>query len=147
MGPQGAPGLSLGHYGPADASLQPWVFSHLLEVPFVAPTAGTAVVYFAGTCCLETKALADGCTEKTTALWVNIDPALAFTTEKTTVEMPNFPGTSQKYCLPTVASRAFAVPAGDNRLWVNAKTTNVGYCIGQATVFFTPQTLGVPAQP
>jgi hypothetical protein len=40
-----------------------------------------------------------------------------------------------------VAARAFAVSAGQNRYWVNAKTTNTGYCIGQATEYFTAQPL------
>jgi hypothetical protein len=158
-GPQGVPGLSLRHVGPAQADLAPGALTQVLEVPFVAPVAGTAVVYFTGTCCVETKVLSavaksaagkitPQCVspEKTTYVWVGIDAGAELPADRAVIEVPN-QAASVHFCMPTATSRAFAVPAGDNRLRVNAKTNGEGYCLGSSTVFFTAQPLDAPAAP
>ncbi|HYD42456.1 MAG TPA: hypothetical protein VEB43_16625 [Anaeromyxobacter sp.] len=158
-GPPGPPGLQ-GPPGPGLALLQtPYSsaafefprYTHVVPVKFVAPANGTAVVVFNGTCCVDTKALSTGETqdknveEPTTWLWLGMSETFEIPADRTTIEVPNAPGASLHYCLPTSASRAFEVPAGANHLWVNAKSSNKGSCGGYATVFFTERQLEVPS--
>jgi hypothetical protein len=159
-GPPGAPGVQ-GPPGPGAALLQtPYSsaafeyprYTHVVPVSFVAPTGGTAVVVFNGTCCVDTKALSTEpklenvtAEEPTTWLWLGMSDSFQIPADRTTIEVPNVPGASLHYCLPTSASRAFEVPAGANHLFVNAKSSNKGSCAGYATVFFTERQLEVPS--
>ncbi len=159
IGPPGAPGMQ-GPPGPGAALLQTpflsatfgsWQHAHVIPVNFVAPSDGTAVVVFNGTCCVDTKALTVGAAETKTAeepstwLWLGMSETLEIPADRTVIELPNVPGASLHYCLPTSASRAFEVPAGANHLWVNAKTNTKGSCAGHATVFFAERQLDVPS--
>jgi hypothetical protein len=162
-GPQGVPGPQglQGPPGPGAALLQTpfssaafpgWTHSHIMPVQFVAPSDGTAVILFNGTCCIDTVPRASGThdagwgatEDPNTWLWLGIGPDLEIPSDRTVIELPNVPDVSLHYCLPTAASRAFAVPAGANRLWVNGKTSGKGSCAGYATVFFTQRQLDVP---
>ncbi len=155
-GPQGVPGPA----GPGVALLQtPFhrvvfkegMFAHVVPVSFVAPADGTAVVLFTGTCCLDTAPVGteksggtDTAQEPTTWIGLGIGYDVEVPSDRTMIEIPNVPGPSLHYCLPTTASRAVPVPAGANRLWVNAKGNRGGYCSGYATVFFAEQQLDAP---
>ncbi len=158
-GQMGPPGLQ-GPAGPGVALLQtPYSsaafefprYTHVVPVEFVAPASGTAVVVFNGTCCVDTKPLSVGkleenvtAEEPTTWLWLGMSDSFQIPADRATIEVPNVPGASLHYCLPTSASRAFEVPAGANHLWVNAKSSHKGSCAGYATVFFAERQLEVP---
>lgn len=153
-GPQGPPGTGALLQTPfASVTFPAWTIKHVAPVNFVAPSSGTAVVVFNGTCCVDTNPLNDGTAEDGSAgsddpstwAWLWIDPANQITADRTRIELPNVPNASLRYCLPISASRAFSVPAGANRLWVNAKTNGrAGSCSGYATVFFAEKQLEVP---
>jgi hypothetical protein len=149
-GPAGSSGPALRFVGPATASLPAYTYTHVLPISFVAPSGGTAVVIYTGTCCLDTTALAaavsPSCASDPNAwLWLGVDTGLSLPPDRTTIEVPNVAGASNHYCLPVASSRAFTVGAGANALWVNAKSNVGGSCTGSATVLFTASQLEVPA--
>jgi hypothetical protein len=128
-------------------------YTHVLPISFVAPSSGTAVVLFTGTCCLDTAALTTAAPGVTTSctpdpnawLWLGVDAGLSLPPDRTTIEVPNVAGASNHYCLPVASSRAFTVGAGANALWVNAMSNVGGSCTGSATVLFTATQLEVPS--
>jgi len=150
QGPPG-PGAALLQTPYSSAAFETYRYTHVVPVSFVAPTSGTAVVVFNGTCCVDTKPLTvdavetKNVEEPTTWLWLGMSGTFEIPADRTLIELPNVPGASLHYCLPTSASRAFEVPAGANHLFVNAKTNAKGSCAGYATVFFTEQQLEVPS--
>lgn len=155
VGPQGAPGLAMRQYGPATSSAPAWTYTNLLKLPFVAPSDGTAVVHFAGTCCVDTIPLDCGAgaaplnttcaQDPTTWVVVGVAPALTIPSDRTRFEVPN-EAASVHLCFPAAVNSSFAVGPGTNRLLVNFKTNAKAVCSGSATVFFTATQLELPVE-
>jgi hypothetical protein len=130
--------MAMRFVGPATAKVPGYTYTQLLAVPFVAPSAGTAVVQYIGSCCVDTLETSAKClTDPVTWLWVGIDTAVGMPADHMTFEVPNVVGTTSHLCFPVATSRSFAVAAGANKLFVTGKTNAGAQCSGSATVLFT----------